>query len=65
MSSQDALLTIICSLVAGVIIVVVLTIVDVKLEYEYHQGQIDALTGKIQYELKVNPDSTRTWEKTK
>ena len=28
---------------------------------KYRQGQIDALTGEIKYELKVNPDSTVTW----
>jgi len=31
----------------------------------YRQGQIDALTGKVKYELRVNSDSTRTWEKIK
>lgn len=31
----------------------------------YRQGQIDALTGKVKYELVVQPDSTRTWEKKK
>lgn len=28
----------------------------------YKHGQIDALTGKIKYELVTNPDSTKTWE---
>ena len=28
----------------------------------YREGQIDALTGKVKYELKTNPDSTKTWE---
>lgn len=27
----------------------------------YKQGQIDALTGKVKYELKTMPDSTRIW----
>lgn len=32
----------------------------------YKEGQIDALTGKIKYELKTNVDSTRVWvEKSK
>ena len=31
----------------------------------YQEGQIDALTGKIVYELVVQPDSTRKWEKVK
>jgi len=28
----------------------------------YKQGQIDALTGKVHYELVVKDDSTRVWE---
>ena len=28
----------------------------------YADGQIDALTGKIHYELVTHPDSTRSWE---
>jgi len=29
----------------------------------YRDGQIDALNGIVKYELVVQPDSTRTWEK--
>jgi len=29
----------------------------------YRQGQIDALTGNIQYELVMQADSTRIWQK--
>ena len=32
------------------------------LKPSYEDGQIDALTGNIRYELVVNADSTRTWE---
>lgn len=28
----------------------------------YRKGQVDALTGKIYYELVIHPDSTKTWE---
>ena len=28
----------------------------------YKQGQIDALTGKVKYELVEHDDGTRTWE---
>lgn len=31
----------------------------------YRQGQIDALTGKVQYHLVVHPDKTATWEEIK
>ena len=30
---------------------------------EYKSGQVDALTGKVKYEMVVHEDSTRTWEK--
>lgn len=29
----------------------------------YKQGQIDAINGKIQFQLKDNPDGTREWVK--
>jgi hypothetical protein len=29
----------------------------------YKQGQIDALTGKVQYKLVAMPDSTKVWER--
>ena len=32
---------------------------------DYEQGQIDALSGNIKYELITNPDSSRTWEEIK
>lgn len=32
-----------------------------ELQDYYKQGQIDAITGDIRYELHVNRDSTRTW----
>jgi hypothetical protein len=28
----------------------------------YKDGQIDALTGKVHYQLVVKPDSTRVWQ---
>lgn len=31
-------------------------------DYYYKLGQIDANNGNMRYELKINPDSTRTWE---
>lgn len=29
----------------------------------YKKGQIDALNGKVQFHLVVNPDSSRTWKR--
>ncbi len=37
--------------------------INTNLDLRYRQGQIDALTGKVEYELRVNPDSTETWHK--
>jgi tryptophan-rich sensory protein len=34
-------------------------------EDSYKQGQIDALTGTIKYELVTQSDSTKTWERVK
>lgn len=34
-------------------------------EYLYKNGQVDALTGKVKYELVTNADSTKTWEQKK
>ena len=31
-------------------------------EQAYRQGQIDALSGTVKYELVVQPDSSRIWE---
>lgn len=33
------------------------------IEVNYKKGQIDALTGRIKYELVTKPDSTKVWEK--
>lgn len=36
-----------------------------SMEKSYKQGQIDAITGKVNYKLVINPDSTKTWEEIK
>lgn len=30
---------------------------------QYRQGQIDALNGKVQYELVINEDNEKIWQK--
>jgi hypothetical protein len=42
----------------GIIALVLLSREDAS----YKQGQIDALTGKVKYELVTKPDSTKSWE---
>ena len=56
--------------IRGLLIGAILTLlvgtlyVNPKHEKKGHrQGQIDALTGKIHYELITHDDSTRTWER--
>ena len=44
-------------------IVILLLLVDS--EETYKQGQIDALTKKIKYELVTNADSSKTWKEIK
>jgi len=38
------------------------TLLNMPKNDQYRQGQIDALTGKVHYELMMNADSTKTWE---
>jgi len=45
-------------IVNGILIVGYLLISD---NSSYKQGQIDALTGNIKYELQIQPDSTIIW----
>ncbi len=55
------------SFLLGAFLVLVIVLITLTLYPEsnklYKQGQIDALTGKIEYELVVQIDSTRTWER--
>lgn len=39
--------------------------IDAIAKEKYKQGQIDAVTGNMKYELVVQPDSTTTWEMKK
>ena len=48
-----------------VIIITVITIISDPYSEGYKQGQIDALTGTVHYELVTSPDSTRSWERKK
>ena len=36
-------------------------VIDVGARTSYRQGQIDALTGTVKYELQTQSDSTRVW----
>lgn len=50
----------ICFIFLGLILIIIF---KVSLEIQsYRQGQIDSLTGKVKYELKIQSDSTKTWE---
>ena len=51
--------------IATLIFFVVLIILNVLTKENYKQGQIDAINGKIKYQLCTNADSTRTWHEIK
>ena len=61
MDKTDRILTGIIWFLVGVFISVCFVLIWNPGEIYYRQGQIDALTGKVEYELKSNPDSTVTW----
>lgn len=44
---------------------ITVTYIIIGVSNDYKQGQIDALTGKVNYELKTMPDSTKVWVKKK
>lgn len=50
---------------AIVLLMVTLAILTLVEARAYKVGQVDALTGKVKYELVVNADSTKTWEEVK
>ena len=48
---------------AALIFIVITFVLDGSTTSSYYkQGQIDALTGKVHYELVTKNDSTKTWE---
>lgn len=46
---------------ALIIVLVILSIPEHTAPYK--MGQIDALTGKVEYQLVDKPDGTRVWER--
>ena len=61
--SSDSVDDVTIPLTLGITMVVMSIIAGGLLESEYKQGFIDAKTGVDTYELRVNSDSTRTWQK--
>ena len=55
------------AMIGLVVLAVVISIVtyDNGKSSGYRQGQIDALTGTVKYELVSHPDGTKTWESKK
>ncbi len=56
---------IVIGVIIGVIIIGILTAILDPIRDSYKQGQVDALTGQIKFELVSNPDSSKTWERIK
>ena len=45
------------------VVFVVCPIVTAGFDGKYKEGQIDAINGKISYQLVTHEDKTQTWEK--
>lgn len=58
----ETVLALIAAFLIGVTVMLIIAFytIDEK-SASYRQGQIDAQTGKINYALKVLPDSSRVW----
>ena len=55
-------------MMTGILMIIVLEslamgVGTISKDIGYKQGQIDALTNNIQYELITMPDKTKVWEK--
>jgi hypothetical protein len=59
MDLADRFLTFMIGVLVGVLLLMGL---ETATERTYKDGQVKALTGKVEYKLVVNADSTRTWE---
>jgi O-antigen/teichoic acid export membrane protein len=55
----------ILGLLLGLLIAIVATLFFPEYTHLYRQGQIDAVNGKVLFELKPQPDGTTTWERKK
>lgn len=65
MKTTDFFIVLITGIVIGIVAVSIFFLFvacPLNKETSYKQGQIDALIGKVKYELVTQPDSTRTWE---
>lgn len=48
----------------GMLIILIISLITGNTYNDgYETGQIDAINGKIEYQLVVNPDKTSQWEK--
>ena len=61
--SEDKWAIFIIGLVLGMLLFVGLTALAPKNNSWYRNGQTDALTGKVHYELKKQKDGTTSWER--
>ena len=55
----------IASFIIGIIVFITISSVFTERTDMYKQGQVDAMSGKIVFELKELPDGTRMWARTK
>lgn len=60
---KNYIITFLFGFVIGLIINIVIGYYIPEYTTLYKMGQVDAINGKIQYQLKTNPDNTREWIK--
>jgi len=64
MEPRQFLLMVLGIIIVGIMVAVGLSCHDIQtFDNGYKRGQIDALTGMVQFRLVTKADSSRTWEK--
>ena len=64
MKNNKELYQLVFLLIISILVSIGYCVLDIN-EYSYKQGQIDAINGKIKYELVKQPDGTTEWKEKK
>jgi hypothetical protein len=62
---KDQTIAFLLGIFIGALSVVYLSDLFLEFTRPYKEGQVDAMNGKIHYELKTMPDGTTQWERKK
>lgn len=60
---MDRIVVFLWGCTTGVVLLWILMATNVEYSKPYKQGQIDAINGKIIFDLKENPDGTTEWKR--